>query len=272
MDEVLEGGLLGGYCHGCGGGGLGSRRWWVVLEGGDGGIAVVEEWYTMVVCFVGCREKEENRTIGHFFRFCRRELLSAKQSYNFSIMHPSTFHNQKSPHIHITKRLTKDQVTLLESCFESNKKLDPKRKQQLSQQLGIPPRQIAIWYQNKRARWKNQSMEHDYNMLQLQLEATLIENTHLEKEVEQLRAELNKVQTEQTRNSKYYNNGHQHQVDSNSLSRCGEEVGSSSRSLEDDVNNFYCYGQQVFEVEEMYAAACMMSSDLGVIDSTKNYF
>ncbi|GJR22698.1 homeobox-leucine zipper protein ATHB-52 [Tanacetum coccineum] len=56
-------------------------------------------------------------------------------------------------------------------------------------QTGLPPRQIAIWYQNKRARWKNQSLEHDYNMLQLQLEATLFETRQLQKEVDKLRAE-----------------------------------------------------------------------------------
>ncbi|KVH93149.1 Helix-turn-helix motif-containing protein [Cynara cardunculus var. scolymus] len=184
----------------------------------------------------------------------------------------NNFHNQKtiSPHRHTTKRLTEDQVRLLESSFDSTKKLEPERKQQLSRQLGIPPRQIAIWYQNKRARWKNQSLEHDYSMLQLQLQATLLETRHLQKEVEHLRAELNKVRGEQlARNYKYQRPP---PVDS-SFSRCGEDVGSSSRSLENDhVDNLYCYGEQVFQVEEMYAAACMMGADLGLFGSKTNLF
>nr|XP_043626285.1 homeobox-leucine zipper protein ATHB-52-like [Erigeron canadensis] len=191
-------------------------------------------------------------------------------------MNHSTFHIQKpssqKPQKHTTKRLTEDQVRLLESSFDSSKKLEPERKHQLSRQLGVPPRQIAIWYQNKRARWKNQSLEHDYTILQLQLEATLAETRHLQKEVEQLKFELNKVQAEQTRQHKYYDNSTHRPLMDSSYSKCGEEVGSSSRSLDDDVNNLYCYGQQVYEVEEMYATACMMGSDLGLFGPKKNLF
>lgn len=173
-------------------------------------------------------------------------------------MNFSSFHNQKATtqkqHKNSTKRLTEDQVRLLESNFDSSKKLEPERKLQLSRQLGIPPRQIAIWYQNKRARWKNQSLEHDYSRLQHQLEATLVETRHLQKEVEQLRAELNKVQAHQVQH-KYHNSNLRPPMDY-SIFVCGEEVGSSSKSLECDVNNLYCFGEQVFEVEEIYAAAC----------------
>ncbi|MFS7994600.1 putative transcription factor homeobox-WOX family [Helianthus anomalus] len=189
----------------------------------------------------------------------------------------STFHNHKTSqqkqHKHTTKRLTEDQVRLLESEFDSTKKLDPERKQQLSRQLGIPPRQIAIWYQNKRARWKNQSLEHDYTMLQLQLEATLVETVQLQKEVEQLRAELNKVKAEQTQRHKHYNNNNNHRYSMNySISICGEEARSSSRSLEEDVNNIYSFGERVFEVDEMYPPGSMMGSGLGAFGSGKNLF
>ncbi|KAK1416750.1 hypothetical protein QVD17_25866 [Tagetes erecta] len=178
-------------------------------------------------------------------------------------MNFSSFHNQKATtqkqHKHSTKRLTEDQVRLLESNFDSSKKLEPERKLQLSRLLGIPPRQIAIWYQNKRARWKNQSLEHDYARLQVQLEATLVETRHLQKEVEQLRTELKKVQAQQvqqTRHHKYYNNMNLRPPVDYSIFVCGEEVGSSSKSFECDMNNLYCFGEQVLEVEEIYAAAC----------------
>ncbi|KAI3803498.1 hypothetical protein L1987_31650 [Smallanthus sonchifolius] len=188
----------------------------------------------------------------------------------------SSSHSQNAStqeHKHTTKRLTEDQVRLLESNFDSSKKLDPERKQQLSRQLGIPPRQIAIWYQNKRARWKNQSLEHGYSRLQLQLEATLVETRNLQKEVEQLRGDLNKVQAQlaqQAHHHSYYNN-HQPPV-GYSIFACGEEVGSSSRSLEDDANISYCFGAQVFGVEEMYAEACMMGSGLRLVGSEKSSF
>ncbi|KAJ1442421.1 Homeobox-like domain superfamily [Sesbania bispinosa] len=92
------------------------------------------------------------------------------------------------------KRLTEDQVAILENCFASNKKLEPKQKFQLANQLGVPPRQIAIWYQNKRARWKTQTLEHDYNALQSRLENVMAEKKQLERDVECLKVELKKAQ------------------------------------------------------------------------------
>lgn len=99
---------------------------------------------------------------------------------------------QKYPK-HNKKRLNEEQVKLLEASFDSTKKLDPQKKLQLARELGVPPRQISIWYQNRRARWKNQNMENDYNVLQLKLENALSEKMQLEKETEILRAELQRA-------------------------------------------------------------------------------
>ncbi|KAJ4726368.1 Homeobox-leucine zipper protein like [Melia azedarach] len=103
--------------------------------------------------------------------------------------------NQKHPQkFHSKKRLTQDQVRLLERSFTSNKKLDTELKQKLANQLSVPPRQVAIWYQNKRARWKTQSLELDYNTIQVKLENALAEKRRLEKDVKQLREELRQAQ------------------------------------------------------------------------------
>ncbi|KAL0398542.1 UNVERIFIED_CONTAM: Homeobox-leucine zipper protein ATHB-52 [Sesamum radiatum] len=91
------------------------------------------------------------------------------------------------------KRLTQDQVRLLETNFNFNHKLDQDSKSRLALELGVPPRQVAIWYQNKRAREKNQSLEADHKALQQQLENVVAENARLEGEVERLKAELNKI-------------------------------------------------------------------------------
>lgn len=91
------------------------------------------------------------------------------------------------------KRLTEDQVRLLEKSFTSDKKLDPERKLQLAVELGVPPRQVAIWYQNKRARWKTQTLELEYNTLQVKLDSAMAEKRELERDVERLRAELRKA-------------------------------------------------------------------------------
>ncbi|KAK6932620.1 Homeobox domain [Dillenia turbinata] len=93
------------------------------------------------------------------------------------------------------KRLNQDQVRLLETSFNFETKLNPDQKYQLAQQLGVPPRQVAIWYQNKRARWKNQTLEFDYKEVQVRLENALADNKRLEREVEWLKEELGKVQS-----------------------------------------------------------------------------
>ncbi|XP_010245574.1 PREDICTED: homeobox-leucine zipper protein ATHB-52-like [Nelumbo nucifera] len=102
--------------------------------------------------------------------------------------------NQKSPPKRNKKRLSQDQVRLLETSFSNEKKLEPERKIQLARDLGLHPRQVAIWYQNKRARWKTQSLELDYKALQLKLESALADKRRLEKEMLRLRQELDKAQ------------------------------------------------------------------------------
>ncbi|KAI4329611.1 hypothetical protein MLD38_027979 [Melastoma candidum] len=64
------------------------------------------------------------------------------------------------------RRLTANQVQFLEECFENENKLEPERKVQLAKELGLQPRQIAIWFQNRRARWKTKQLEKDYDTLQ----------------------------------------------------------------------------------------------------------
>ncbi|GMN54453.1 hypothetical protein TIFTF001_023577 [Ficus carica] len=91
------------------------------------------------------------------------------------------------------KRLTQDQVRLLERSFTTSKKLEPERKLELAGELGIPPRQVAVWYQNKRARWRTQSIEIDCGALQVRLESALAEKRLLEREVDRLRGELHKA-------------------------------------------------------------------------------
>ncbi|KAL8242259.1 hypothetical protein R6Q59_012561 [Mikania micrantha] len=63
------------------------------------------------------------------------------------------------------RRLSLDQVKALEKYFESENKLDPERKMKLAQELGLQPRQVAVWFQNRRARWKTKQLERDYGVL-----------------------------------------------------------------------------------------------------------
>lgn len=121
------------------------------------------------------------------------------------------------------RRLTQDQVRLLESSFSFDNKLDPDRKSQLAQELGLPPRKVAIWYQNKRARWKNETLEVDHKALQLRLENLQADNERLQTEVERLKQELHKAQEMLLS----MNNTHYSSLSSQLSSSC-DEVGSST--------------------------------------------
>lgn len=93
-----------------------------------------------------------------------------------------------------TRRLTQAQVRFLETSFTTDHKLQAERKLQLAAKLGLSPRQVAIWYQNRRARHKTQTVELDYRTIQMKLEDVLVEKRRLEREVGMLKHELNKAQ------------------------------------------------------------------------------
>lgn len=81
------------------------------------------------------------------------------------------------------KRLTCEQLDSLESSFQQEIKLDPDRKMKLSKELGLQPRQIAVWFQNRRARWKTKQLEHLYDTLKQEFDAIAKEKHKLEEEV-----------------------------------------------------------------------------------------
>ncbi|XP_076904386.1 homeobox-leucine zipper protein ATHB-16-like [Bidens hawaiensis] len=63
------------------------------------------------------------------------------------------------------RRLSVDQVKALEKNFEMENKLKPERKVKLARELGLQPRQVAVWFQNRRAQWKTKQLERDYDVL-----------------------------------------------------------------------------------------------------------
>lgn len=88
------------------------------------------------------------------------------------------------------KRLNVEQVRALEKSFEVGNKLEPERKMQLAMALGLQPRQVAIWFQNRRARWKTKQLERDYDVLKTQFQAMRTENESLLAHNKKLQAEV----------------------------------------------------------------------------------
>ncbi|KAF2289802.1 hypothetical protein GH714_038689 [Hevea brasiliensis] len=72
------------------------------------------------------------------------------------------------------KRLTSDQLDSLERSFQEEIKLDPDRKMKLSRELGLQPRQIAVWFQNRRARWKAKQLERLYDALKQEFDVVSV--------------------------------------------------------------------------------------------------
>ncbi|KAH7405258.1 hypothetical protein KP509_15G062900 [Ceratopteris richardii] len=85
-------------------------------------------------------------------------------------------------------RLSKEQSALLEESFKEHSTLNPKQKSLLAKQLNLRPRQVEVWFQNRRARTKLKQTEVDCELLKRCCESLTEENRRLQKEVAELRA------------------------------------------------------------------------------------
>lgn len=91
------------------------------------------------------------------------------------------------------RRLLPKQVEYLEKSFEVENKLEPERKVQLAKETGLQPRQVAIWFQNRRARCKTKQIEKDYDVLKASFDELKTQYDCLFKENGSLRNEVNLV-------------------------------------------------------------------------------
>ena len=84
------------------------------------------------------------------------------------------------------RKLSAEQVNSLEMNFGNEHKLESERKDKLASELGLDPRQVAVWFQNRRARWKNKKLEEEYTKLKTAHESIVVEKCRLESEVSSL--------------------------------------------------------------------------------------
>ncbi|KAK8473484.1 hypothetical protein PHAVU_001G143500 [Phaseolus vulgaris] len=85
-------------------------------------------------------------------------------------------------------RLSKTQSAFLEDSFKEHTTLNPKQKLVLAKELNLRPRQVEVWFQNRRARTKLKQTEVDCEYLKRCCESLTEENKRLQKELQELRA------------------------------------------------------------------------------------
>ncbi|XP_074590435.1 homeobox-leucine zipper protein HOX19-like [Curcuma longa] len=85
-------------------------------------------------------------------------------------------------------RLTKEQSAMLENSFKEQSTLNPKQKHALSKQLNLRPRQVEVWFQNRRARTKLKQTEVDCEFLKRCCESLTDENRRLHRELQELKS------------------------------------------------------------------------------------
>ncbi|KAK1437772.1 hypothetical protein QVD17_03570 [Tagetes erecta] len=122
------------------------------------------------------------------------EKMNTKKEYNSDDDYENCLRQPEKK-----RRLTSDQVQCLEKCFKEENKLEPERKIQLAKELDLQPRQVAIWFQNRRARCKTKQLEKDYenlnssyDKLKSEFDCLQKHNDKLKQEVQMLKEKLNK--------------------------------------------------------------------------------
>ncbi|XP_027906440.1 homeobox-leucine zipper protein GLABRA 2-like isoform X2 [Vigna unguiculata] len=73
-------------------------------------------------------------------------------------------------------RHTVEQIREMEALFKESPHPDEKQRQQLSQQLGLAPRQVKFWFQNRRTQIKAIQERHENSLLKSELDKLKEEN------------------------------------------------------------------------------------------------
>ncbi|XP_057769003.1 homeobox-leucine zipper protein ATHB-40-like [Salvia miltiorrhiza] len=94
------------------------------------------------------------------------------------------------------RKLSSEQVKMLEECFGSEQKLESDRKERLAAELGLDPRQVAVWFQNRRARWKSNKLHEEYSKLKSDHHTAVLHKCRLETELLKLKEQLHEAEKE----------------------------------------------------------------------------
>lgn len=141
------------------------------------------------------------------------------------------------------RRLGVEQVRALEQSFDVENRLEPERKARLAQDLGLQPRQVAVWFQNRRARWKTKQLERDFSALKSRYDALRLDFDSLRRDNHSLVAQL------ATLKSKLAGHGEGKQGEDKPQPASGVDGACESDSS-------VVLTQDVFKVEEDWEETC----------------
>ncbi|CAM0871722.1 unnamed protein product [Alopecurus aequalis] len=97
------------------------------------------------------------------------------------------------------RRLSDEQAQFLEMSFRKERKLETPRKVQLAAELGLDTKQVAVWFQNRRARYKSKLIEEEFSKLRAAHDAVVVHNCHLETELLRLKERLAEAEEERSK-------------------------------------------------------------------------
>ncbi|XP_078166240.1 homeobox-leucine zipper protein HOX15-like [Carex rostrata] len=123
-----------------------------------------------------------------------QQSMRNKTKENIAESHVATtsylgaMNEDENSHARKKLRLSKEQAMLLEENFRKHATLDPKLKVTLAKELSLLPRQVEVWFQNRRARTKLKQTEIDCTYLKHRYQMLNQENYRLKREVAELRA------------------------------------------------------------------------------------
>ncbi|KAJ4803840.1 Homeobox-leucine zipper protein family [Rhynchospora pubera] len=149
------------------------------------------------------------------------------------------------------RRFSEDQIKSLESMFQTQTKLEPRQKLQLAKELNLEPRQVAIWFQNKRARWKSKQLEREYSALKADYDSLLSSFESLKQEKQVLLKQLQKLAEMLEKQS-----GEPSKSNGNSETASGDKVTIGNDLYkhplaicsEEDVKNLVCFREEEQDV------------------------
>ncbi|CAD6260138.1 unnamed protein product [Miscanthus lutarioriparius] len=111
-------------------------------------------------------------------------------------------------------------------------KLEPREKAEMARELGLQPRQVAIWFQNKRARWRSKQLEHDYALLRAKFDDLHARVESLKQDKLALTTQLNELSERLREREDRAAGGGATTASSSSCNGCGGEA-----EAEDDKRN-----------------------------------